>query len=193
MQYIVIGSDPETGEECKTIVDADGKAEADEKAAALGWLIESVTLMGRPVDELAVAALDYRGPSTPRRGSRAIGGASTGYRDIKMCATVLRIVGSLCIIITLIVFVVGLVQVADEADRRDGEPGRLFLAVLTATAMLAAVAAVLFMMAGVGIAIRDIAHNSFWRPQPAPLPKPTIGEVELELEQRTGESSIHKR
>src|SRR2546426_11776716 len=72
-----------------------------------------------------------------------------------------------------------------RVSRRDGEPGRLFLAVLTVAAILAAVGAALFMMAGVGIAIRDIARNSFWRPLMPALPKPTIGEVELELEQRT--------
>ncbi len=168
MQYVIVGADRETGEECRTIIEAGGKAEADQKARALGWLIESVTLdpTGRAAAEQAAAALDYMTPDPKRVRAVPSDAAAPNYDELEAGAFTLRVCGILVYWLGILVIIVsaGLSFVAI------GQVGGIglfyFFGGLFWGAMMIIGGILLKMLAALALAHRDLVRNSFTRAVP---------------------------
>src|SRR5437867_4000209 len=124
----------QTGEECRTIIEAGGKAEADKKAVTLGWLIESVQL------------------NTESR-----------TKFILILVVALRLIGALSLaaacVVPVLAFLIGAAVTNELLGGFVGLVGGLLAAI-----PLAVNGILLKMFAALALAHRDLVRNSFARP-----------------------------
>lgn len=169
MRYIVTGADKETGKEMATTIDAAGKAEADKKAAELGWLISAVrpdvNWKPPPAESdvldyagLAKAALPMPIPqieSMPPLGP-------PDYHDLAVAADGMKGIGSFCSVGGALIIGLGVLAGFGIATNNGGAAAVTVVAVsIVGGLILIGLGAGLRILGALALAHRDIARNSF--------------------------------
>ena len=162
MKYTVVGADKTTGNDRTVVITATGPDDAQEKARGMGLLINQVEARTTADDEMPsrgevlgeLEEAEYLNPKTPRVTLPRP--PTVTYSRLTVAAGILVVASGISLAVGIIAFIAGLVGLL--AGKDDAE----FVVVFGVSSMFSA--AIQYGLSGACEALRDIAINSWKRP-----------------------------